>query len=127
MTYKPPNCSYRLSLSLVVLCKEEDDVLLTQTPQWVTGQPGTVAQIECNRSSTNYHSDLWYQQKAADRELKLIGMLVRGSQEPSLEAAFQDKGFKIRRDSDKRFSLQITQMTPDGTAMYFCAFQDTVL
>ncbi|XP_062984504.1 M1-specific T cell receptor beta chain-like [Elgaria multicarinata webbii] len=108
---------------LLLPCDGQKQVLLSQIPRWVLRQPGGTTQIKCYQDNTDHTWMYWYQQKAADQPLKLIGSLAKGDS-AALEGGFKGTKLMIQPEEDKHCSLQITDLRSEDTAMYFCASSD---
>ncbi|KAF7235379.1 Ig kappa chain V region BS-5 [Varanus komodoensis] len=109
--------------ALLVLSHGQQKVLLSQIPRWVSQQIGGMANMNCYQNFTDHSWMYWYQQKAADQPLRLIGTLIKGSSS-TLEEGFDNNKFVIQTEQEKHFSLQIGELNPEDATMYFCASRD---
>uniref|UniRef100_A0AAY5KP31 Ig-like domain-containing protein n=1 Tax=Esox lucius TaxID=8010 RepID=A0AAY5KP31_ESOLU len=106
-----------LCLTGLFLCVE-----VHQTPSAVISRPGENVQLFCHHQKTDYTFMLWYQKSPGKTALNLIGYLNYKTSENEKP---YDKRFKISGDLSgeqaKNASLNISNFTPEDTAVYFCA------
>uniref|UniRef100_A0A8D2JFI4 Ig-like domain-containing protein n=1 Tax=Varanus komodoensis TaxID=61221 RepID=A0A8D2JFI4_VARKO len=98
-------------------------LVVPDIPRWVSQQIGGMANMNCYQNFTDHSWMYWYQQKAADQPLRLIGTLIKGSSS-TLEEGFDNNKFVIQTEQEKHFSLQIGELNPEDATMYFCASRD---
>uniref|UniRef100_A0AAY5KUK8 Immunoglobulin V-set domain-containing protein n=1 Tax=Esox lucius TaxID=8010 RepID=A0AAY5KUK8_ESOLU len=79
-------------------------------------------QLFCHHQKTDYRVMLWYQKSPGETALKLIGYLNFQSQ--SVERLYENH-FNMSGDlsgnSPKNASLNVFNLGPEDTAVYFCA------
>ncbi|KAG8591125.1 hypothetical protein GDO81_000049, partial [Engystomops pustulosus] len=90
-------------------CRE---IVLTQSPGYISVFPGETVTISCTSSTSTWHSLAWYQQKAGERPQLLIhGAISRYTGVPD---RFSGSG------SDYDSTLKITKVIEEDAADYYC-------
>uniref|UniRef100_A0A4W4E531 Ig-like domain-containing protein n=1 Tax=Electrophorus electricus TaxID=8005 RepID=A0A4W4E531_ELEEL len=79
---------------------------------------GDVTKLFCSHSMSNYNTILWYYQKQGGQSIHLIGYTFHES--PNLENP-KEKRFKMAGDGKKSVSLEISELSVNDSAVYFCA------
>uniref|UniRef100_A0A8C0HBV0 Ig-like domain-containing protein n=1 Tax=Chelonoidis abingdonii TaxID=106734 RepID=A0A8C0HBV0_CHEAB len=113
-------------LCCTTLILYQEQVVLFQVPTWVTQKTETMTKLHCYQNNTDHGSMYWYQQPVAQRGLELIGVLIKGTPEPSFEEHFRDNRFSMVRDNDRHCALQIDLLKTRDSALYFCATSHTL-
>uniref|UniRef100_A0A3B5M1I4 Ig-like domain-containing protein n=1 Tax=Xiphophorus couchianus TaxID=32473 RepID=A0A3B5M1I4_9TELE len=80
--------------------------------------PQSPATISCSHSISGYYVILWYQKPIGGSALKLIGYIANTS--PTLEKEFEDR-FTISGDGSKESELEVQELQPEDSSMYYCA------
>ncbi|KAJ8340912.1 hypothetical protein SKAU_G00332030 [Synaphobranchus kaupii] len=74
--------------------------------------------FSCSCEDKSYVHMFWYQQPVGEGTLKLIGLLYRENLTPGDH--FSDR-FRISGDATKTGTLEISNLTSEDAAVYFCA------
>ncbi len=83
---------------------------------------GDTVNISCTHTYSSYYYLYWYQQTTQGESLKLLGYLYLTTFNPE-----KDYGrFHIYGKSQTHGTLQISSVTSEDCAVYFCAVSDTV-
>ncbi len=83
---------------------------------------GDTVNISCTHTYSSYNYLYWYQQTTQGESLKLLGHLYTTTFNPE-----KDYGrFHIYGKSQTHGTLQISSVTSENCAVYFCAVSDTV-
>ncbi|CAI5796765.1 T cell receptor beta [Podarcis lilfordi] len=98
------------------LCNGEQRLFLSQTPRWEVKQLGDTAKMNCHQIGIDHSWMYWYRQPAAGGDLEFIGILVRGTPEPSFEDRFKGGRFRMGSEDKKHCSLQISELRPEDAA-----------
>ncbi|KAG6921950.1 hypothetical protein G0U57_004593, partial [Chelydra serpentina] len=116
--FHPPWPSFTLSppLSFAGLCS---GVTVTQKEKFLTIQKGSKGNIPCEHDDISYYTVLWYQQKAAEKQLQLVATSVDVNS-AVIEDQFQTR-YSVARPATLNTSLTINSGTVEDTAVYFCA------
>ncbi|KAH1187438.1 hypothetical protein KIL84_020187 [Mauremys mutica] len=94
-------------------------VTVTQKEKFIAIQNGSKARIPCEHDDESYMTVLWYQQKAAERQLQLVATSIYGNSE-EMEKKFQNR-YSVARPGKLNTSLTIKLGMAEDTAVYFCA------
>ncbi|XP_037343090.2 M1-specific T cell receptor beta chain [Pungitius pungitius] len=92
-------------------------VLITQWPRYISSPPNGSAEMTCYQNDTSYDYLYWYQQLSRG-SFQLMVVIVGGM--PSYEVGFKS-GFQSVKSSEKQWSLTITGLQRNHTAVYLCA------
>ncbi|XP_077945931.1 M1-specific T cell receptor beta chain [Gasterosteus aculeatus] len=92
-------------------------VLITQWPRYISSPPNGSAEMTCYQNDTNYDYLYWYQQLSG-RSFQLIVSTVGGFS--SYEVGFKS-GFQSVKFSEKQWSLTVTGLQGNHSAVYLCA------
>uniref|UniRef100_A0A667YT94 Ig-like domain-containing protein n=1 Tax=Myripristis murdjan TaxID=586833 RepID=A0A667YT94_9TELE len=95
-----------------------DPLDLPTRPQIV--KEGTEVTISCSHDDSSLLVMLWYQQKADNHSLTLIGSGYANSAQ-TYEGQFE-KQFELTREDTLRGALIVRSAKPSDSAVYFCAF-----
>uniref|UniRef100_A0A673YU27 Ig-like domain-containing protein n=1 Tax=Salmo trutta TaxID=8032 RepID=A0A673YU27_SALTR len=86
-----------------------------QSPASLYKNPGELAKMECSHSISAYNVILWYKQSNY-REFVFLGYMTAKTANPEV-------GFGIEGDASAggTSTLTINQLTPNSSAVYYCA------
>ena len=94
-----------------------------QRPDDLIKNQNESAVIVCSHSIQYYDRMLWYKQSQDMPGLKLMGYLYVGE---NIEPEFKDK-IKLEGNAKRNGTLTINNLTPQDSAVYFCAAYYTVI
>uniref|UniRef100_A0A8C7X7C4 Ig-like domain-containing protein n=1 Tax=Oryzias sinensis TaxID=183150 RepID=A0A8C7X7C4_9TELE len=101
-------------------------IKLDQSPN-VVKRPGETVKMSCvcsGFSMTSFYIH-WIRQKPG-RALEWIGWMSTGSNSPTYSSSFQDRVLMTEVVSSSSQYLEISSLTAEDSAVYFCARQSTV-
>uniref|UniRef100_H2M8U3 Ig-like domain-containing protein n=1 Tax=Oryzias latipes TaxID=8090 RepID=H2M8U3_ORYLA len=101
-------------------------IKLDQSPN-VVKRPGETVKMSCvcsGFSMTSYYIH-WIRQKPG-RALEWIGRMNAGSNSPVYSSSFQDRFLMTEVVSSSSQYLEISSLTAEDSAVYFCARESTV-
>uniref|UniRef100_A0A8C7XW82 Ig-like domain-containing protein n=1 Tax=Oryzias sinensis TaxID=183150 RepID=A0A8C7XW82_9TELE len=101
-------------------------IKLDQSPN-VVKRPGETLKMSCVCSGfdmTEYYIH-WIRQKPG-RALEWIGRMDTGKNSPTYSSSFQDRFLMTEVESSSSQYLEISSLTAEDSAVYFCARQSTV-
>uniref|UniRef100_A0A3B5R179 Ig-like domain-containing protein n=1 Tax=Xiphophorus maculatus TaxID=8083 RepID=A0A3B5R179_XIPMA len=90
---------------------------IVQIPADMFKSPGETAKISCSHSIPDYDRVLWYKQSKL-HEMKLLGYMLGDNGYPEKELNVNIDGSANR---DKNSTLTVTELSPDSSAVYYCA------
>uniref|UniRef100_A0A8D0C7X2 Ig-like domain-containing protein n=1 Tax=Scleropages formosus TaxID=113540 RepID=A0A8D0C7X2_SCLFO len=88
-----------------------------QSPPGIVKSLTQSAELTCSHSISSYDTILWYQQSGGMGPLKLIGYVFSNSEPPP----FSESKYKMIRLAVLNSSLEIKNLDPGDSAVYFCA------
>ncbi|XP_058871341.1 M1-specific T cell receptor beta chain-like [Acipenser ruthenus] len=112
-------CSLTVLLSITSFSQA---VTVTQTPEILLSSKRTNVTINCKHDQSTHYQIYWYRQ-VRDGGLTLIGYST-GANHKEIEKGFESK-FGIIRPDTYHSSLEITSLTSEDTAVYFCCHYST--
>ncbi|KTF91145.1 hypothetical protein cypCar_00042894 [Cyprinus carpio] len=83
---------------------------------------GNTVNISCTHTYSSFYYLYWYQRTTQEESFKLLGYLYLQKFNPEKD---YDR-FHIYGNSQTHGTLQISTVTSEDSAMYFCAVSDTV-
>ncbi|KAL7862348.1 hypothetical protein SRHO_G00137890 [Serrasalmus rhombeus] len=89
-----------------------------QSPAHVIKSSGQTAQLICSHSISSYNTILWYYQKQSETTLHLLGYIYHDR--ATLENS-EEKRYKLTGDGKTSGSLEISELSMNDSAVYFCA------
>ncbi|RXN11361.1 pancreatic alpha-amylase-like isoform X2 [Labeo rohita] len=95
-----------------------------QTPDDLLKKPDESAVISCTHNIQYYDRILWYKQSHNVSGFELMGYLF--NKDDTKEPGFEKK-IELKGDGQKMGTLNISNLTPTDSAVYFCAAWYTVL
>ncbi|RXN36806.1 immunoglobulin iota chain-like protein [Labeo rohita] len=95
-----------------------------QTPDDLLKKPDESAVISCTHNIQYYDRILWYKQSHNVSGFELMGYLF--NKDDTKEPGFEKK-IELKGDGQKMGTLNISNLTPTDSAVYFCAAYYTVL
>lgn len=95
-----------------------------QTPPKSIKDQNESAVFVCTHDITGYFQMMWYKQIQDTLELKLMGFL--NGETGNKETEFTNK-IILKGNGRRNGTLTITDLTPNDSAVYFCAAYDTLL
>ncbi|RVE69325.1 hypothetical protein OJAV_G00076830 [Oryzias javanicus] len=101
-------------------------IKLDQSPN-VVKRPGETVKMSCVMSGfdmTEYYIH-WIRQKPG-RALEWIGRMDAGNNSPTYSSSFQDRFLMTEVVSSSSQYLEISRLTAEDSAVYFCARESTV-
>ncbi|GAA6111955.1 uncharacterized protein LOC113544969 [Tachysurus ichikawai] len=108
-----------VSIIILINLKVISSLNIQQSPEHLLTTPDQrEVKLSCRHGDTNYPYMYWYQQKTVDDSIELIGMLHydRFTPEEKFKAQFNASGH-----SKEDAFLLISSVTPEDSAVYFCA------
>ncbi|KAL1258063.1 hypothetical protein QQF64_011307 [Cirrhinus molitorella] len=94
-----------------------------QNPDDLIKNQNEAAVIICSHNIQNNNQMLWYKQSQDMPGLKLMGYLLGNE---NIEPEFKDK-INLKGDARRNGTLTINSLTPQDSAVYFCAAWYTVI
>ncbi|KAG7328536.1 hypothetical protein KOW79_008480 [Hemibagrus wyckioides] len=105
--------------TILVSLKVISSLKIQQSPQHLLIKPEqSEVKLSCQHGDSSHQYMYWYQQKAVSDSIELIGMLVY--ENPTPEEKFKTR-FNISGHSTGDAFLLISSLTPEFSAVYFCA------
>uniref|UniRef100_A0A3B3CHZ3 Ig-like domain-containing protein n=1 Tax=Oryzias melastigma TaxID=30732 RepID=A0A3B3CHZ3_ORYME len=100
-------------------------IKLDQSPN-VVKRPGETVKMSCVISGFDMtdHYIHWIRQKPG-RALEWIGWMSTGRNSPSYSSSFQDRFLMTEVESSSSQYLEISSLTAEDSAVYFCAREKT--
>uniref|UniRef100_A0A3B3BWR6 Ig-like domain-containing protein n=1 Tax=Oryzias melastigma TaxID=30732 RepID=A0A3B3BWR6_ORYME len=114
------------SLVFLLFLQVWSQIKLDQSPN-VVKRPGETVKMSCvisGYSMTSY-SIHWIRQKPG-RALEWIGWMYTGRNSPTYSSSFQDRFLMTEVVSSSSQYLEISSLTAEDSAVYFCARRSTV-
>uniref|UniRef100_A0A3P8NRM8 Ig-like domain-containing protein n=1 Tax=Astatotilapia calliptera TaxID=8154 RepID=A0A3P8NRM8_ASTCA len=97
------------------------EIKLEQSPSEVKGF-GERVKMSCALSGyTLTENDIHWIRQRPGRALEWIGYMSTGYNSPSYGSSFQSRFIMTEEDSSRRQYLDINSLTPEDTAVYYCA------